>query len=76
VACLAGTSRSDHFTAYGILQADKAKEMVSPAFHSADLMGKKLGDYWLWTQVGAENGLRFREKRLVGRRDGHRGYRD
>lgn len=69
---MAGTSRSDHFTTYGILRADKAKGMVSPAVHIADLMGKKFGDYWLWTRVGAENGLRFREESLVGRRDGHR----
>jgi hypothetical protein len=57
VAYLAGTSRSDHFITYGILKADKAKEMVSPAVHIADLMAKKFGDYWTWTQVRAENGF-------------------
>jgi hypothetical protein len=72
VAYLAGTSRSDHFITYGILKADKAKEMVSPAVHIADLMAKKFGDYWTWTQVRAENGFHFREERLVGRSDGYR----
>jgi hypothetical protein len=72
MAYLAGTSPSDHFITYGILKADKAKEMVSPAVHIADLMGKKFRHYWTWTQVGAENGLHFREERLVRRRDGHR----
>jgi len=73
VAYLAGTSRSDHFMSYGILKADRAKEMVLPAVHIADLMGKKFGDYWTWTQLRAENGLHFSEESLVGRRDGHRG---
>jgi hypothetical protein len=73
VACLAGTSRSGRFITAGILQGDKAKERVLPAVHIADLMGKEFGDYWPWTQVRAENGLRFREERLVGRRDGDKG---
>jgi hypothetical protein len=72
VAYLACTSRSDHFITYGIIKADKGKEMVSPAVHIADLMGEKFGDYWLWKRVGAENGLHFRDECLVGRRDGHR----
>ena len=73
MAYLAGTSRSDHFMSYGILKADKAKEMVLPAVHIAHLMAKKFGDYWTWTQLRAENGLHFSEEPLVGRRDGHRG---